>query len=262
MPGPARVQSRWRGPGETVCRAQVPRGGWAAEGGYRDHLIAAPFALADEVVYHRGNNKTNEGQMGRVLAGRILRAGILLAFLASCGGGGNFSAPRNLDDACALARERPSYFRAMERTEDRWGVPVPVQMAMIHQESKFIGNAQTPHRFALGIIPMGRMSSAYGYSQALDGTWEEYQEEQGGRRTRRDDIEDATDFMGWYIHETAMRLGIPKGDAEAQYLAYHEGRTGFANRSYLKKPWLIDVAARVEARAEMYDGQLRACGKR
>jgi hypothetical protein len=240
-----------------VCRPHVRR----RIEGHRNDLITAGFALTVQVGYHGGNNKTNEGQMGRVFAGRILRAGVLMTFLASCGGG-NFSAPRNLDDACALARERPSYFRAMERTEDRWDVPVPVQMAMIHQESKFIGNAQTPHRFALGIIPMGRMSSAYGYSQALDGTWEEYQQEQGGRRAQRDDIEDATDFMGWYMHETAMRLGIPKADAEAQYLAYHEGRTGYANESYLGKPWLVEVAAKVEARAAMYDSQLQACGRR
>jgi hypothetical protein len=192
--------------------------------------------------------------------GRTLRAGILLMFLASCGGG-NFSAPRNLDDACALASERPQYFRAMKNTERRWGVPVPVLMAMIHQESKFVGNARTPHRFALGIIPMGRMSSAYGYSQALDGTWEEYQDAEGGRRAKRDDIDDATDFMGWYMHETEARLGIPKSDANAQYLAYHEGRTGYARQSYLAKPWLVEVSANVAQRAGVYAAQLSACGR-
>ena len=114
---------------------------------------------------------------------RLLRASILLLLLASCGGG-RYSAPRNLDDACAILRERPKYHRAMKATERKWGVPVAVQMAVIHQESKFIGNAKTPHRFALGIIPMGRQSSAYGYSQALDGTWEEYQREEGGRAVR------------------------------------------------------------------------------
>ncbi|MCZ8153919.1 MAG: lytic transglycosylase, partial [Rhodobacteraceae bacterium] len=83
---------------------------------------------------------------------RLLRASILLMLLASCGGG-NYSAPRNLDNACALAAERPQYFRAMKNTERRWGIPIHVQMATFHQESKFIGNARTPHRYALGIIP-------------------------------------------------------------------------------------------------------------
>ena len=190
---------------------------------------------------------------------RFLRAGLMLLLLASCGGGGKFSAPRNLDDACAIIRERPQYLPAMKATERRWGVPIHVQMAVIHQESKFIGNAQTPHRFALGIIPMGRQSTAYGYSQALNGTWEEYQKETGGRNARRDRIEDATDFMGWYFDQSTARLGIPKTDAEAQYLAYHEGRTGYTQQSYLAKPWLVTVADKVGARAEAYRVQLQGC---
>ena len=191
---------------------------------------------------------------------RLLRASILLLFLASCGGG-NFSAPRDLDDACSIVRQRPEYLAAMRATEKRWGIPINVQMATIHQESKFIGNARTPHQFALGVIPMGRQSSAYGYSQALDGTWEEYQDDQNHNRARRDRIKDATDFMGWYMDESSRSLGIAKSDAERQYLAYHEGRSGYANGSYAGKPWLVDVAASVGRRSEMYRGQLQGCGK-
>lgn len=189
---------------------------------------------------------------------RTLRASILLLALASCGGG-NSSAPKNMDDACAIVRQRPAYFSAMRATERKWGVPVHVQMAAIYQESKFIGNARTPHQFALGVIPMGRQSSAYGYSQALDGTWEEYQKEQRRRGAKRDRIGDATDFMGWYMSESSDKLGISRGDAEAQYLAYHEGRTGYANQSYLDKPWLVDVAAAIGRRATMYQEQLSYC---
>lgn len=191
---------------------------------------------------------------------RLLRASILLMLLASCGGG-NYSAPRNLDNACAIVAERPQYFRAMKDTERRWGIPVHVQMATFHQESKFIGNARTPHRYALGVIPMGRQSSAYGYSQALDGTWEEYEEDQRRFGARRDRIDDAADFMGWYMDQSTERLGISKWDAQAQYLAYHEGRTGYANQSYLGKPWLMDVSARVAERSEMYRAQLASCGR-
>ncbi|VDC26115.1 lytic transglycosylase [Pseudogemmobacter humi] len=193
---------------------------------------------------------------------RFLRAALLLLFLASCGGGsGKFSAPRDLDNACAIVRERPQYLRAMKATERRWGIPIHVQMATIHQESKFIGNAQTPHRWALGVIPMGRQSTAYGYSQALNGTWEEYVKSQGGGGKKRDRIEHATDFMGWYMDESSRRLGISKQDAEAQYLAYHEGRAGYAKQSYLAKPWLVEVAAKVGRRSEMYQMQLQSCGR-
>ena len=190
---------------------------------------------------------------------RFLRASILLMLLASCGGG-NYSAPRNLDNACAILDERPQYYRAMKDAERRWGIPIHVQMATFHQESKFIGNARTPHRYALGIIPMGRQSSAYGYSQALDGTWEEYEEAVGRWGARRDRIDDAADFMGWYMDISTQRLGISKWDAQAQYLAYHEGRTGYANQSYLDKPWLVEVSAKVAERSEMYRAQLASCG--
>lgn len=188
---------------------------------------------------------------------KFLKVAVVL-LVASCGGG-NYSAPRNLDNACALARERPQYYTAMKRTEQRWGVPVAVQMATIHQESKFIGDARTPFRFALGVIPMGRQSSAYGYSQALDGTWEEYQRATGKRSAKRDRIADATDFMGWYMHESQARLGISKYDARNQYLAYHEGRSGYARGSYNAKGWLVAVADRVQARANLYQQQLASC---
>lgn len=192
---------------------------------------------------------------------RFLKLAIV-GLVASCGGGGNYSAPRNLDNACALVRERPAYFNAMRATERRWGVPIHVQMATIHQESRFIGDARTPHQYALGVIPIGRQSSAYGYSQALDGTWEEYQRETGNRRARRDNIRDATDFMGWYMHGTQTRLGVSKLDAGNQYLAYHEGRGGFSRGSHLQKPWLIRVAGNVGQRSNMYRAQLAGCGIR
>ena len=111
------------------------------------------------------------------------------------------------------------------------------------------------------MIPIGRQSSAYGYSQALDGTWEEYQQETGNRRAKRDNIRHATDFMGWYMHNSSRRLGISKGDATGQYLAYHEGRSGFARQSYLGKPWLVRVASNVGQRAQMYRAQLVSCRK-
>ena len=192
---------------------------------------------------------------------RLTRALVLLVFVAGCGSA-NYSAPRNLDNACSIVSQRPNYLRAMRQTERRWGVPVPVQMATIYQESKFIGNARTPRQYALGIIPMGRQSSAYGYSQALDATWEEYRKDTGRRRAQRDDIRDATDFMGWYYHQTAQTLGLSKGDARNQYLAYHEGRTGYSRGSHNGKTWLLRVSDDVAQRALIYDAQLISCGRR
>lgn len=189
---------------------------------------------------------------------RTLRALILLVLLSACGGD-NSGAPRNLDNACSILDQRPGYLNAFKRTERRWGVPVHVQMATIYQESKFISDARTPFRYSLGVIPMGRQSSAYGYSQALDGTWDEYRKDTGRRGARRDRISDATDFMGWYMNRSRAKNGIPLTDARNQYLAYHEGHTGFARGSYNSKGWLVRVAGEVAQRAQTYQFQLARC---
>ena len=189
---------------------------------------------------------------------RLFRALALVLLAASCGGGSG-TAPRQLDNACSILAERPGYLNAFRATERKYGVPVHVQMATIYQESKFVSDARTPYRYAAGVIPLGRQSSAYGYSQALDGTWDEYLDETGRRVARRDRIRDATDFMGWYMLETQDRLGISVTDARNQYLAYHEGRSGYSRGSYNGKPWLVRVAGEVDQRANMYAMQLRSC---
>ena len=167
-----------------------------------------------------------------------------------------------MDDACAILAERPIYSRAFRATERRWGVPTHVQMATIYQESKFVSDARTPFKWSLGVIPMGRQSSAFGYSQALDGTWDEYKRETRSFSARRDDIHDATDFMGWYMAKSRETLGIPLHDARNQYRAYHEGRTGYSRGSFRDKAWLMRVSDTVDARAATYQTQLSRCRHR
>lgn len=189
---------------------------------------------------------------------RYFRALALLLLVAACGGG-NTSAPRNLNDACSILNQRPKFVRAFKATERRWGVPAHVIMAMLYQESKFISNARPPHRYTLGVIPMGRASSAYGYAQALDGTWDDYRKARGRIGAKRNNINDAADFMGWYMNQTRERNGISLHDARRQYLAYHEGHTGYARGSYNKKAWLLRVSSEVASRANSYQGQLASC---
>ena len=191
---------------------------------------------------------------------RLIGALVALLVLASCGGGrGSGVAPRDLDNACSILQQRPGYSQAFRATERRWGVPMHVQMATIYQESKFVSNAQTPYRFRLGVIPVGRQSTAYGYSQALDGTWDEYKSATGRWSARRNNIRDASDFMGWYMARSRDELGIPLTDARNHYLAYHEGRTGFRRGTYNSKSWLLRVSADVAQRANLYQAQLANC---
>ena len=189
---------------------------------------------------------------------KTLRALIVVLLVASCGGGQS-SAPRNLDNACTILKERPEYYKAFRGVERKWGVPIHVQMATIHQESRFVSDARTPFKYVLGVIPMGRQSSAFGYSQALDATWEEYRKDQNRRSAKLDRIKDASDFMGWYMNQSRDRNGIALTDARNQYLAYHEGHSGFRRATYNSKGWLVAVSGKVDARSQMYEQQIAGC---
>ncbi len=170
--------------------------------------------------------------------------------------------PRNVNDACAIFSEYGDWFPAAKTASRRWNAPLPVLLAIIHQESAFQADAQPPRTWYLGFIPGPRPSSAYGYSQALDGTWEHYMAATGNRDADRDQFDDAVDFIGWYINESAKRNHIARNDAYNQYLAYHEGQGGFAKGSYRQKPWLMKRAQQVRQQADRYRAQLSRCESR
>jgi hypothetical protein len=44
-------------------------------------------------------------------------------------------------------------------------------------------------------------------------------------------------------------------------LNYHEGWTGYKNKSYNKKAWLLKVSQRVDIRSKNYARQLQGCEK-
>ncbi len=183
----------------------------------------------------------------------VLAAACLLA--AAC----SAAAPRNIDDACAIFREKRGWRRDALRAERKWGIPVEIQLAIIYQESRFRADVRQPRRRYLWLIPGPRKSSAYGYTQAVESTWDEYRRATGNRGADRDDFGDACDFVGWYLSRSARVLGIPKNDAYRLYLAYHEGNGGYRRGTYRRKPWLLRVAAKVKARAERYRRQLAHC---
>ena len=67
--------------------------------------------------------------------------------------------------------------------------------------------------------------------------------------------------MGWYFNQSKEKNGIALDDARNQYLAYHEGHTGYRKGTYRSKSWLVRVADKVDARADLYEGQLSKCRK-
>lgn len=184
---------------------------------------------------------------------------IILPFLIVALGSCVKQSPTNIDNVCRIFREYPQWYRDAKDVERRWRVPVPVQMAIVHQESKFEAKARPPHTKLLWLIPIGRPSTAYGYAQALNGTWREYKQNNGGLFSSRDSFGDGIDFIGWYANSAYVRAGVPRSDAYSLYLAYHEGVGGYQRKTYLKKPWLIKVARKVKAKSQIYAMQLNSC---
>jgi hypothetical protein len=167
--------------------------------------------------------------------------------------------PAQLDDICQVFDEKRGWYKASKRSFKRWGVPIQVQMAIIYQESSFKAKAKPPRRRLFGFIPTTRLSSAYGYAQVKDATWNWYIDKTGNRGADRDNFGDAVDFIGWYGDLSQSSLGISKWDAKNQYLAYHEGHGGYRRKSFAKKGWLVRVASKVGARAKRYGAQLKGC---
>ena len=168
--------------------------------------------------------------------------------------------PRDVDNVCEIFKEYPKWGRATKKVAKRWNVPIEVQMAIIRQESGFRAQAKPPRTKLLWVIPWRRPSSAYGYSQALDETWDIYKDQSGWLFSSRDRFSDAVDFVGWYANQAYIKAGVSRDDAYALYLSYHEGIGGYQRKTYLQKPWLVMVARKVAMRANIYRIQLARCG--
>jgi hypothetical protein len=183
---------------------------------------------------------------------------VLLGLFAGCA----TSPPKQVDDACRIFEEKPDWYEPTRDSEKKWGVPIQVQLAIIRQESSFVHDAKPPRDTVLGVPMWWRKSSAYGFAQVKDSTWDWYQDKTGQHWASRDDFDDAVDFIGWYGEVSRKTLGISKWDAYNQYLAYHEGHGGWKRKTYEKKPWLMKVARKVDRHARDYGAQLKRCRER
>lgn len=188
----------------------------------------------------------------------ITLCAIAVGLLSACLG-----APKptkaEIADACLLLKENKSWYRAMRSSAKDWGVPMGFQLAVINQESSFDHKARPERQGGFLFFPGKRPSSAYGYAQALDTTWDAYKRESGNGGADRHDFDDSVDFVGWYFAKTGQMTGIGQYDFRGHYLAYHEGQTGYLRGTWRKKKWLVDTANRVSTTANRYENQIANC---
>lgn len=196
----------------------------------------------------------------RLSQSKWMRLGVVAALVTASG---QFTlserTPSKTDNLCKIFQEKPHWYAASQQAAKKWRGNLHVPMAMMFHESGFRSQVRTPIRYKWGWLPVGRVSSAYGYSQAINSTWARYERQTGNVQRWRNQFADAIDFMQWYMQQTKRINQIPKSDAYRQYLNYHEGQHGYNKQAWTKKIWLMGVARKVERRAKRYAGQLKSC---
>lgn len=167
--------------------------------------------------------------------------------------------PKNISNACSIVQEYPQWYYDAEATYKKWGVPISVQFAFIYKESSFKGDARAPRTKLLGFIPWKYPSTSYGYTQAVDGTWNMYKKATGNTGARRDDFADSTDFLGWYANYIAKITGVSKKDAYRLYLAYNLGPGAVKSGAYKHNKVAKEKAKIAQNWAWRYASQLKSC---
>ena len=162
-------------------------------------------------------------------------------------------------DACVLLKENKAWYRAARATAKEWGAPIGYQLAVMRQESGFDGKARPAREGGFLFFPGKRPSTAYGYAQALDTTWDAYKRETGNGGADRHSFRDSSDFIGWYFAKTGKMTKIGQYDYKGHYLAYHEGQNGYLRGTWKSKGWLVQTANKVASNASRYETQIRNC---
>jgi hypothetical protein len=184
------------------------------------------------------------------------------ALLLSLGACVSNDRPDDPGDACAIMDQNGGWWRSLKRAEDRWGAPPALVLAIVRQESGFDNDARPARGRGFLFFPGRRPSTAHGYAQALNATWDEYERARGDQGADRDEFSDAADFVSWYASLSHSQLDLPYSNARGHYLAYHEGRGGYRRGSYRGKATLEASAARVQAYRDTYAAQLDRCDGR
>ena len=116
--------------------------------------------------------------------------------------------------ACEILTQNPSWSKSLKAAQDKYNLPPAYAMALIYQESTFKAEAKS------------KGSTAYGYAQAIDGTWKHFQKDVKPN-AKRNNFDDSVQFVGWYTTQLAKSTKLKMTDSYNLYMAYMLGATGF-----------------------------------
>jgi len=181
---------------------------------------------------------------------------IVFFILASCS-----SVPKYPQNACKIFGENYLWYKSAKKSSEKYGVPIHIILAFINKESGFNRWAKPKRKKLFKIVPYKRPSSSFGYSQAVNKTWELYKSETDNPLALRARFKDSVMFIGWYINKTNKINKISLNDSYRQYLNYYLGWGDYAKKIYKTNTKAIIFAKSVEKQSKIYKKQLLGCQK-
>ena len=153
------------------------------------------------------------------------------------------------------------WYKHVKNSSEKYGAPVHVILAFVKKESGFNRWAKPKRTKLFKIIPYKRPSSSFGYSQAINKTWDLYKTETDNPLALRARFKDSVMFIGWYINKTNKINKIPFNDSYRQYLNYYLGWGNYAQKAYKTDKKAIIFAKSVKTQSNIYRKQLKSCKK-
>jgi|AntRauTorckE5430_2_1112549.scaffolds.fasta_scaffold00318_18 hypothetical protein len=158
---------------------------------------------------------------------------------------------------CHVIQSNWGWARALKRVSKDYDISPGLLLSVIYHESGFRPNVRPKPYMVFGVIPW-QVSSAYGYGQIKQETWDWYKSHNPGWFQSRTQFPDTLNFIGWY-YSLFLKKTETKTVHRDFYLAYHEGLGGYQRGTYHGNDWLIKKAESVALRAKLYDEKLNDC---
>ena len=153
--------------------------------------------------------------------------------------------------------ERDSWMNALLATENRWGVSVEAQLALISEDWQLEQNG-LPSRWRPSWTRLNERTPGIpaGY---FDTTWERYEAETGNRRASPDKLSDFSDFIGWYVSSAASYAHVAPDDASAIHILWRKGPRYYASGAWMNDSFVTDRAARFAEHAQSISEGFQTC---
>jgi len=181
---------------------------------------------------------------------------IILFFIASCS-----TIPKYPQNACKIFDQNYLWYKSIKKSSEIYDVPIYIILAFVNKESGFKRWARPERKKLFKIIPYKRPSSSFGYSQAVNKTWELYKTETNNSFALRARFKDSVMFIAWYMNKTKKINKIPVTDSYRQYLNYYLGWGNYSKKVYKTDKKAIIFAKSVQKQSQIYKNQLKECQK-